>query len=270
MRKLGMCVPMANGGDIFDKMSVIKDTGFDTSFFSWYPETDFSVIKHHADSIGLEIETIHAPFDKANFMWDESTNIGDYFTETLKKCIRDAGNNAIPYVIIHTSIGNDAPISSRIGLTRFEKLVVEAEKYGVKLAFENLEFPRLTGVILDYFKSDTVGFCYDTGHENCFTPGLKFLPMFGDRLFCTHFHDNLSKSVTDPLNYRNDQHKIPFDGIIDFESICKDIKKIGYTGSLMLEVCYGGSKHYGDLSFIEFAQKAYASALRLRKLTDGE
>ena len=269
MRKLGMCVPMANGGDIFDKMSVIKGTGFDTCFFSWYPETDFSAIKHHADSIGLEIETIHAPFGKANSMWDESTNEGDYFTEELKKSIRAAGNNGIPYVIIHVCMGNDAPISSRIGLARFEKLVVEAEKYGVKLAFENLEFPRLTALILDYFKCDTVGFCYDTGHENCFTPGYKFLPMFGDRLFCTHIHDNLSTRIGEPY-YRNDLHKIPFDGIIDFESICKDIKKTGYTGSLMLEVCYGGPNHYGDISFKEFVEKSYASAIRLRKLTDGE
>ncbi len=270
MRKLGMCVPMALSGDNFDKMSIIKDIGFDTCFYSWYNEVDYSALKKHGDSIGLEIETLHAPFGKANSFWDESTNEGDYFVEEIKKCIRDAGNNGIPYVVIHVSIGNDAPISSRIGLTRFEKLVVEAEKYGVKLAFENLEFPRLTALVLDCFKCDTVGFCYDTGHENCFTPGYRFLPMFGDRLLCTHFHDNLSDRIFDEKHYRKDLHKIPFDGIIDFETVCKDIKDTGYTGSLMLEVCYGGMDHYGDISFNEFVNKSYNAALRLRKLTDGE
>ncbi len=269
MRKLGMCVPKVFGGDNFDKMSIIRDTGFDTSFFGWYPELNYSALKKHGDAIGLEIETLHAPFGKANSLWDENTNEGDYFIEELKKCILDAGNNGIPYVIIHVSIGNDAPISSRIGLARFEKLVVEAEKCGVKLAFENLEFPRLTALILDYFKCDTVGFCYDTGHENCFTPGYKFLPMFGNRLFCTHFHDNLSNRIGEEY-YRNDLHRIPFDGRIDFESICKDIKNTGYSGSLMLEAAPKDFNYYGDISFKEFVDKAYNAALRLRKLTDGE
>ena len=269
MRKLGMCVPMSFVGNNFDKMSIIKDKGFDTCFFSWFPETDVSALKRHADGIGLEIETLHAPFSKINSMWDESTNEGDYYTEELKKCIRDAGYNGIPYVIMHTSFGIDAPISSRMGLTRFEKLVVEAEKYGVKLAFENLEFPRLAALLLDYFKCDTVGFCYDTGHENCFTPGMKFLPMFGERLFCTHIHDNLSDRVENSDNYRSDLHRIPFDGIIDFESVCKDIKKTGYTGSFMLEVT-NRSDFYGDISFEAFVNKAYEAALKLRKLTDGE
>lgn len=271
MRKLGMCVPMCYDGDIFDKMSVIKNAGFDTCFLAWPSVVEISELKRHADTIGLEIETLHAPFGKSNSFWDENSNEGDYFVEEIKKCIRDAGKNDIPYVVIHTGIGIEAPISSRIGLARFEKLVVEAEKCGVKLSFENLEYPRLMALILDYFKCDTVGFCYDTGHENCFTPGLKMLPMFGDRLLCTHFHDNLSKSVLDTVNYRKDYHKIPFDGIIDFESICKDLKKSGYTGSIMLEAtnCYD-TNFYGDLTFEEFVKKSYASAVRLRKLTDGE
>ncbi len=271
MRKLGMNVPAAFSGDLLDKMSIIKETGFDTCFLGWSINTDVSAFKRHADGIGLEIETIHAPFNKMNAMWDETTNEGDYFTEELKKCIRDAGSNGIPYVVMHTSFTNVAPISSRMGLTRFEKLIIEAEKCGVKLAFENLEFPRLMALILDYFKCDTAGFCYDIGHEACYTPGLKFLPMFGDRLLCTHIHDNSGLGAEKDTNYRDDHHKIPFDGSIDFEAVCKDIKKSGYTGSLMLEVTNRKDLNlYGDISFEEFAKKAYDSAVRLRKLTDGE
>ena len=271
MRKLGMCVPIAFDGDLFGKMNFIRETGFDTCFFGWTLETDVYSLRRHAESIGLEVETLHAPFGKINSMWDESSSEGDFFTEEIKKCIRDAGNNGIPYVVVHTSIGNNAPLSSRIGLTRFEKLVIEAEKRGVKLAFENLEYPRLMALVLDYFKCDTVGFCYDTGHENCFTPGLKFMPMFGDRLFCTHIHDNLSRNVEDVANYRNDQHKIPFDGCIDFEAVCSDIKKSGYTGSLMLEATNRWDLNfYGDLGFEGFVKKSYEAAVTLRKLTDGE
>jgi sugar phosphate isomerase/epimerase len=206
-------------------------------------------------------------------MWTVESNEGDYFTEELKKCIRAAGDNNIPYVIMHTTIGNaeSIPQSSHIGLTRFNKLVVEAKKYGVKLAFENLAFPRFMTLILDYFKDDSVGFCYDIGHEHCFTPGLSFLPWLGERLFCTHIHDNMGLGKEKNADYRDDLHKIPFDGNIDFESIMNKLKKCGYNGSLMLEIANREDYNfYGGLTVRDFFEKAYSAAVKLREMCDGE
>ena len=172
---------------------------------------------------------------------------------------------------MHTTVSSSAPKTSHIALTRYRKLVMEAEKQGVKLAFENLEFIRHLSLILYTFRSENVGFCYDVGHEVCYTPGLKYLPLFGDRLFCTHIHDNDGFPEDKVVDHKSDHHKIPFDGSIDFEKVCKDIKDCGFKGSLMLEVSsHEPYNFYKDLTPEQFYGKAYEAAVKLRNLTDGE
>ena len=271
MRKLGVNLTTCFGTTIPQTIQLVKKTGFDTCFTGWDIGVDVKSIKSCADSFGLEIETLHAPFIGINPLWDPDSNEGDYYVEKLKKCIWDAGENSIPYVVMHTTIGSKVPFTSRMGLTRIEKLVIEAKKSNVKLAFENLEFPRFMFLILDYFKDENVGFCYDIGHEYCYTPGLEFLPQLNDRLFCTHIHDNFGLGKEKNVDYRDDYHRIPFDCDIDFEKVCKKLKNSGYTGSLMLEV---GNRedynYYGELSANEFFEKAFLAAKKLRALTDGE
>jgi sugar phosphate isomerase/epimerase len=55
--------------------------------------------------------------------------------------------------------------------------------------------------IFKNIKSDRLKFCYDSGHENCFTPGADFLAKYGDKLAALHHHDNDGSS---------DQHLLPF------------------------------------------------------------
>ncbi len=269
MRKLGCVASDLLGNDISANMECIKNAGFDCTFFSWDESADVESYMKKADSIGLEVETFHAPFGQMNCMWEEGLD-GDAYTELLKRCIRTAGQYGVPYVIMHTTIGRIVPKTSPIGLMRYKKLIVEAEKHGVKLAFENLEYVRHLELILDYFKSGNVGFCYDVGHEHCYTPGIRYMPLFGDRLFCTHIHDNLGLAPTKDVDYRDDLHKLPFDGNIDFEKICKSLGRSGYAGSLMLEVSNRKPySFYDELSPEQFYEKAYAAALRLRKYCDG-
>ena len=269
MRKLGCNASALLGNDISANMECIKNAGFDCTFFSWEEDTDTESYIKKADSIGLEVETLHAPFAQMNCMWEEGLD-GDAYTELLKKCIRTAGHYGVPYIIMHTTIGRIVPKTSPIGLLRYHKLIAEAEKYGVKLAFENLEYVRHLELVLDYFKSENVGFCYDVGHEHCYTPGIRYMPLFGDRLFCTHIHDNIGLAPTKDVNYRDDLHRIPFDGNIDFEKICKSIKRSGYTGSLMLEISNRAPyQFYDGLSPEQFYEKAFCAAAKLRSFCDG-
>ncbi|MBR5527915.1 MAG: sugar phosphate isomerase/epimerase [Clostridia bacterium] len=270
MRKLGCYVWEQLGNSLTENMREIKKAGFDSTFFSWRKDTDVESYMRTADEIGLCVETLHAPFDKINTLWEEGED-GDIYTEELRKCIKLAGVYGVPYVIMHTTAGRIVPKTSHIGLLRYGKLVNQAEKSGVKLAFENLEYARHLGLILETFKSDTVGFCYDVGHEHCYTPGIKYMPLFGERLYCTHIHDNLGLAPTKDVDYRDDLHKIPFDGNIDYKEVCTSIKKSGFEGTLMLEVCNCKRySFYGELSPEEFYAKAYDAAVKLRALTDGE
>ncbi len=270
MRKLGCGAGTAFDNSVEQNMQIIKNVGFDSTFISWEPDIDIKKIMDKANTIGLEVETFHAPFGSMNSMWEEGTE-GDAYTEVLRRCIIDAGKYRVPYVIMHTTIGRIPPKTSAIGLMRYKKLIIEAEKQNVKLAFENLEFVRHLELVLDYFKaSKNVGFCYDVGHEHCYTPGIRYMPVFGDRLFCTHIHDNLGLAPTKDVDYRDDLHRIPFDGNVDFERVCAEIHESGFSGSLMLEISNRAPYYfYKDLNAEKFYEKAYTAALKLRSLCDG-
>lgn len=269
MRKLGCNVHDLLGNNIYKNMELIKKVGFDTTFFYWDDDVEIEKYMEKANSLGLEVEALHAPFKNANTVWVEGDE-GDVYTEKIRRCIKTAAKHKIPVVVLHASSGNTPPKTSPIGLLRHKKLIIEAERQGIKLAFENIRIIRHLSLILEYFKSENVGFCYDTGHEKCYTPGYRFMPLFGDRTFCSHIHDNLGLGENKEIDYRDDLHRIPFDGIIDFGRICKEMKESGYKGNITLEVnnrepyCY-----YKDLTAEEFYKKAFAAAQKLREMVDG-
>ena len=87
------------------------------------------------------------------------------------------------------------------------------------------------------------------------------MPLFGDRLICTHIHDNTAV-------YNEDSHFLPFDGACDFGYVAEAIRSSGYSGSLMLEVgCNGPCGQDDPLNFLA---RAAESVKRLRAMIDGE
>ena len=106
------------------------------------------------------------------------------------------------------------------------------------------------------------GFCWDCGHEACFTQGREYMPLFGHRLICTHIHDNSGE-------FNADYHQLPFDGVFDYGRFARQIQASGYTGSLMLEVM-ANPKFYPDMTPEVYLRRAADVAQRLRKMVDGE
>ena len=97
--------------------------------------------------------------------------------------------------------------------------------------------------------NENIGFCYDCGHNWCYAPDVDYLSIVGDRLLCTHLHDNFGDK---------DTHHIPFEATFDFEKMCQKLKSIGYKGNLTLEMCY---TNYKDKltkdEFVAESKKAY-------------
>jgi len=264
MRTLGCNSAPVLGNSIEQNMENIKNVGFNCTSFDWYDGLDMEKIMSKANELGLEVESLKASFDDINCMWEEGKE-GDFFTEKLRRCIIDAAKYKIPYVIMQTTVTCIAPKTSHIALLRFGKLVKEAEKQGIKIAFMNAELFRHLGILLYTFKSDNVGFCYDVGHEVCYTPGLNFLSQFADRLLCVNFHDNDGFPSTKIVTSESDHHKIPFDGSIDFGKVCTDIKNCGYKGTIMLEVY---DNCYKDITPEQFYSKAYSAAVKISDIVD--
>ena len=73
--------------------------------------------------------------------------------------------------------------------------------------------------------------CLDTGHCAVFeySPGKAVRQISGELLGALHVHDN---------NGREDQHKLPYDGIIDWADFARALREVNFSGVLSLETGY--------------------------------
>ena len=262
MRKIGINLHAKKGLSTKDFARVAHDLGFSTVFsMPKEPEIMLENAEHLA-AVGINYETLHAPFKGINAMWLEGEE-GDAMLQKLTDCVDMCVSVGAPIAVVHLSSGNTPPPPTDIGRGRFIRLVDYAIRKGIKIAFENQrKLHNIAWAFEEFQDTETVGFCWDCGHESCFTPGRHYMPLFGDRLICTHIHDNSGI-------YNADEHLLPFDGHMDFEYVANTIKASSYTGSLMLEI-KGNSDFYADLSVEAFLEKAAVSVKRLRDMIDGE
>lgn len=242
-----------------ESIKELAAAGFEASFYGWNEETDFFGKKKLFDKYNIEIDSIHAPFNKLNCIWEKDNPDGDAYIERLKKCIDDVSEIQVPYVVVHPICGDGFPRSNKKGMDRMRRLVDHSLKKNVKICFENVEYSEMLCICMHEFGND-VGFCYDTGHEFTNDPGIRYVPLFSDRLCCTHIHDNygLSHIITPILH--GDCHMIPLDAKIDFKRVMKDIRNANYKGTLMLECSrHGMLGTYPNYTQREFYERAYSA-----------
>ena len=267
MGKIGINYYNYAGMGCEDYLCLLKETGFDSIFTGHFTmdegeEKSIEKIVKAARRLNLEVESTHAPFDGINAIW-EKTDKAQAMLGRLKKCVDECAENGIPVAVIHLSSGNDAPCVNEAGRANIEKLVDYSLKKGVKLAFENLRnIANLTFVMEQYKNEKQIGFCWDTGHENCFTQGIEFMPLFGTKLLCTHIHDNMG--IKD-----QDMHLIPFDGNINFDRASELLSIYAEDITTTLEVFPESYKEahyrYKGLSINEFYTRAYNAALKIQQ-----
>ena len=179
----------------------------------------------------------------------------------MKSSIDSAAAAGVPIVVVHVSSGWFPPQICDLGFARFDGIVEYAISKGVKVAFENLrKFGNHAAIMERYEKISEVGFCYDCGHEHCYTETVDFLSIYGKRTFCTHIHDNPGRDKEDVLK-DTDYHLLPFDGNIDYADMMTRIEKTGYTGSLTLEVTK--ENIYKEMSDDDFLGTAYERILKI-------
>ncbi|MBQ8815483.1 MAG: sugar phosphate isomerase/epimerase [Lachnospiraceae bacterium] len=223
---------------------------------------DFDELMAELAANGIICDNMHAPFDGINDMWHEGET-GEDMLNRLKISVDRCKQYAVPVLVVHLSAGCPMKAISEIGMRRFAGLVEYANANGVTIAFENQRY--LENLKWSLEDCPGAGFCWDCGHEACFTPGLKFMPYFADKLVALHIHDN-------SCEYNVDNHVLPFDGKMDFDYVAKEIAKSGYQGTLMLETSklsqYEGKGIYEEMTYEEFYQRAAESLKKLRELIE--
>ena len=263
-RELGLNCCCRSGVDRLTVLEWIKAAGFTHTFSHSYRAEEVRALKNKAYSLGLQFDFLHAPTFDLNNIWLN----GDAFLtlqNALEECIDSAAETAIPVVVMHVSAGKNPPQICDVGLKRFDALVDRAARKNIKIAFENMrKFGNHAYIMERYETAPNVGFCYDLGHENCFTPNVPYLDLYGKRLLCTHVHDNFGVP-TEP-DVWDDLHLLPFDGDLNFKAKLQKLDECGFSGCLMLELKDKYRPAYKDMQAEAFIFEAFQRAKRLLEL----
>ncbi len=246
------------------QVEAIARLGVKHSFLGTY-DKNFEAIMAKLKECGIVCDTLHAPFSAINDMWSEDEEKGAAELAAQKASIDLCAAYAVPVVIIHVSSGRPMPPINDKGIARYDSLVAYAREKGVRIAFENLRYAENLDFLLRRYPD--MGFCWDTGHECCYTPGVRYMPMYGDRVIALHIHDNACGMDTD-------DHVLPFDGKIDFETVAADLAAADCRCTLMLEIgrssFINGKAIYEAMSYEEYYTRAIAAAQRLSDMVEAK
>ncbi len=237
------------------QIELMKENGFETTF-CMDDEQNVDEIIQEVQQSGIRFETLHATLANINDMWKEDSS-GDEMLQKIIKGIERCNLYGIPVLVVHLSAGRPAPRINDIGNKRYDILMETARRYNVKIAYENSRCVGNLAAALERYED--AYFCWDIGHENCFTPGMRFLPYFADRVEAVHIHDNMC--LLD-----EDIHIIPFDGKIDMEHIAKELAHSSYHNSIMLELDRRVSDIYAEYSPEEYYKRAATAARKFEKI----
>ena len=272
--KLGVNAEAYKNCSVEENISFIADAGFDAFFTEW--KADFPIGKWAdiASKKGLIYQSIHSPFSKVNHIWYGS-ELGKEYVELLKKCIDDCKAVDVPLMIVHPFIGFNEHEPTDIGLELYGRIIEHADKKNIRIAFENVEGEEyLSALMQKYGDAPCVGFCWDTGHEQCYNLGKDMMALYGDKVFGTHFNDNNGCLDLSCVTWRDDLHLLPFDGKVDWQGVMSRIRRHGYDGILTFELTTSPkpdrdtSLHdsYSAMSGQEFYTEAYNRAKRVAAL----
>lgn len=275
MSKFELCIGILGRTGMEDakQLELIKQVGFDGYFPCWTEEYDLKALRAAGDSLGLRMQSVHAPFGKVDSLWYPNEHT-QWVKDRTVACIRAAAECGAPIVVIHPFITFTRNEATAAGIDNYGTIVDAAREAGVKLAIENVEGESYLDALMDAFKGEKhVGFCWDTGHEMCYNRHRDLLKDYGDRLLCTHINDNLGIKAKDgSLTFHDDLHLLPFDGIADWQGIADRLDRCGYQGEMTFELkrdtTLNGCKLpiYGPIGVEEYLTQAYIRANRVAAL----
>jgi sugar phosphate isomerase/epimerase len=246
-----------------ERMRLIKEAGFSAVLLLWadYFDKDYKQFPEYARNAGLNIENAHAPYMNANALWEDTIN-GQAACNEIIACVEDCAAHGIPTLVMHPENKSgtetvELPTSFTIGIERIKRVIDAAEKSNVNIAVENMSRPEYLESIFTNIQSKKLGFCFDSGHCNVFTPAVDLLSLYGDKLMALHLHDN---------DGVDDWHSLPFSGYIAWDEIAVKLNRFSYDGAIALEV---GNKRFENIKepeeFLKIAVESVKKIDALRK-----
>lgn len=260
------------GVDTGEQIRLFKQTGFDGFFTSWESGAPVAEWAQLARDEHLLYQSIHAPFGRATDMW-KADEAGEAAVEELLSCLQDCARHQVPIMVVHAVIGPDAPPPGPVGIEHYGRVVRQAAEWGVSIAIENTEGEAYLDALMGALTEETVGFCWDSGHELCYNHSQDMLARYGDRLIGTHLNDNLGiRDAEGQITWLDDLHLLPFDGITDWRRAAARLKALPFRGPLTFELTTKSKpgRHendsYRDMPVPVYLAEVYKRACRVAAL----
>jgi len=225
----------------------VKDAGFRTVGLLMWTNTcarediaDYmKAIKEELDRQGMRCMQTHLPC-YSFFQSSETTD--EFMDRAIDNGVKAAAMVGADWAVYHprtaVSSGYDWRLSFEHNKEALKPLLETAEKWGTGVAVENIpifpDCPRHRWYssdpddlceIVDYFESDRIGICWDTGHANLMSfDQPKVIRQLGKRIKATHISSNYKEQ---------DWHLPPLFGYIDMQKIMEALRDTGYDRDLI-------------------------------------
>ena len=211
---------------------------------------------------GLRLRSLHAPvMERFDGTWINPLSIASTDDAAREQAVGEIGAalelaRRVPLstMIVHPGL-QDTLLSASVqnsrdaALRSVEEIVALASPLGVRVALEVIPTAMATAdalaELLDELDMPEVGVCLDFGHAHMQGDVVDAIETLSGVLIATHVHDN---------HGRRDEHLAPFEGTIDWTAAVTALQKIGYDGTMMLEIAGAD----GSVPALERARRAAA------------
>lgn len=263
--------------------ALLKEAGFDACDVSLdaqrFPdrplggpayEREAARIRAAADNAGIVINQTHAPFSYPLDIWEKSDQLMPILKRSLEISAIFGAETAIIHPYHHpVYMGHEDEMFEK-NMEYYGELIPTAEATGVIICTENMfQVDERRGHIVhdtcstikdfiryvDTLGSEYVAACLDIGHivlvQQKDEPADFIRALGQKRLRALHIHDN---------NYRSDEHKLPYEGRIDWDAAMRALGEIDYQGCFTYET--SGNLSRMDDGFVPAGLKYMADLAR--------
>ena len=214
-------------------------------------------LRKHTEKTGVPYTHAHAPGEAGN-------------DSTVIRAIEAAAILGAGYIVIHPVFRENGEIIKAadrfiaVNAEAYGACIEAAEKYGVVVLSENLLWgastdPRVISELVNKLDSPYFGWCFDTGHANCFDIPPSVLRECACAPLSLHIQDNNGAGM--------DEHLIPGDGTVDWDGVVENLRAVGYTGDCVLEA-HHQSLEAQDNERDAILSRLLGSARRLRRMME--
>ena len=208
---------------------------------------DPSVLDAAADWLtreGLRLHSLHAPvMERFDGRWVNPLSNASPDESVRVQAVRETGaalelarRVPVSVLVVHPGL-QDSLLSPSVQNSRgavlrsVEEIVALASPLGVRVALEVIPNAMSTADalvgLLDELDMPDVGVCIDFGHAHLQGGVVDAIETLSGLLAAAHVHDN---------HGRRDEHLAPFEGTIDWTGALMALQKVGYDGTMMLEL----------------------------------